>query len=108
MGRDKTGYDCYGLVIECCRRAGTPIKDIHEVKYSLEPEKINDYISEGLNVRRIPEAKIGCIVMTEYERETHIGYLVERGLVIHTTVDKGVRLTPLLALRPNAYYEVIN
>ena len=26
-GRGDGGYDCYGLVLECCRRAGTPIKD---------------------------------------------------------------------------------
>lgn len=108
LGRDKTGYDCYGLVIECCRRAGKPLKDYHKKIFSLPTEEINDYISSGLNLRQIDKAKVGCIVLSEYKGNTHVGYIVEREKVLHATIDKGVKISPLFALHPIAYYEVID
>ena len=108
FGRDKSGYDCYGLVMECCRRAGTPLKDLYGDIVDLPANGVNDYISGGLNVRRIPKPKVGALAYSIYKGNVHVAYIVERNLVIHAIIDKGVRISPLAAIRPIAYYEVTN
>ena len=45
FGRDKSGFDCYGVVMECCKRAGTPLKDLYGGIVDLPAESVNDYIS---------------------------------------------------------------
>ena len=108
FGRDEKGFDCYGVVMECCKRAGTPLKDLYDDIVDLPVDKVNDYISGGLNVKQIKEAKIGAIVYSMYHGNTHVGYIVERGKVLHATIDKGVKITPLIAMHPIAFFEVIN
>lgn len=108
FGRDKNGYDCYGVVMECCRRAGTPLKDLYGGIVDLPADGVNDYISGGLNVREIPAPKAGALAYSIYKGNVHVAYIVERNLVIHAIIDKGVRVSPLAAIRPIAYYEVIN
>lgn len=108
FGRDKNGFDCYGVVMECCKRAGTPLKDLYGDIVDLPADRVNDYISGGLNVKEIPAPKVGCLVYSIYKSNVHVGYIVSRGLVLHATIDKGVKLSPLAALHPIAYYEVVN
>jgi hypothetical protein len=108
FGRDKNGYDCYGVVIECCKRAGTPLKDLYGGIVDLPANRVNDYIRGGLNVKQIPVPKVGGLIYSIYKGNAHVGYIVSRGLVLHATIDKGVKLSPLAALRPIAYYEVVN
>lgn len=107
FGRNKNGFDCYGLVVECCSRAGTPLKDLYDDIVDLPDDGVNDYINGGLNVRQIPTAKVGALVYSSYKGNVHVGYIVERDKVIHATIDKGVRISPLSTLRPIAFYEVI-
>lgn len=106
FGRDKQGLDCYGLIMECCRRAGTPLDEIQPGLVDLPHTEINNYISMGVNVHEISAPKIGAIVLTNYRDNIHVGYIVERGLVLHATIDKGVKLSPLAAMNPIKYYEV--
>lgn len=106
FGRDKNGYDCYGVVMECCRRAGTPLRDLYGGIVDLPADGVNDYISGGLNVREIPAPKAGALAYSIYKGNVHVAYIVERNLVIHAIIDKGVRVSPLAAIRPIAYYEV--
>lgn len=108
FGRDKNGYDCYGVVMECCKRAGTPLKDLYGGIVDLPADGVNDYISGGLNIREIPAPKVGALAYSIYKGNVHVAYIVERNLVIHAIIDKGVRVSPLAAIRPIAYYEVIN
>ena len=108
FGRDKSGFDCYGVVMECCKRAGTPLRDLYGDIVDLPADGVNDYISGGLNVREIAAPKVGCLVYSIYHGNVHVGYIVDRGIVLHATIDKGVKLSPLAALRPIAFYEVIN
>lgn len=108
FGRDKSGYDCYGLCVEMCRRAGTPLKDLYGGIVDLPADGVNDYIRGGLNVREIPEPRAGALAYGTYKGNVHVAYIVERNLVIHAIIDKGVRVSPLAAIRPIAYYEVIN
>lgn len=108
FGRDKNGYDCYGVVMECCRRAGTPLKDLYNGIVDLPPDQVNDYISEGLNVRPISTPKIGSIIETQYHGNVHVGYVVDRGLLLHATYNKGVQVSPLAVFKILGIYEVIN
>ena len=108
FGRDKNGFDCYGVVMECCKRAGTPLKDLYGDIVDLPADRVNDSISGGLNVKEIPAPKVGGLVYSIYKSNVHVGYIVSRGLVLHATIDKGVKLSPLAALHPIAYYEVVN
>ena len=107
FGRDKNGFDCYGVVMECCKRAGTPLRDLRGDIVDLPADGVNDYIRGGLNVKEIPAPKVGAIVYSIYHGNVHVGYIVERGKALHATIDKGVKISPLAALRPMAYYEVI-
>lgn len=108
FGRDKNGFDCYGVVMECCKRAGTPLKDLYGDIVDLPADGVNDYISGGLNVREIDEPKVGALVYSIYKGNAHVGYIISRNCVLHATIDKGVKISPLQALRPIAYYEVVN
>jgi hypothetical protein len=108
FGRDKSGFDCYGVVMECCKRAGTPLKDLYSDIVDLPADKVNEYIAGGLNVRQIDNAKIGALVYSIYHSNTHVGYIVERDKVLHATIDRGVKISPLKAMHPIAFFEVIN
>lgn len=108
FGRDKNGYDCYGVVMECCKRAGTPLRDLYGDIVDLPADSVNDYIIGGLNVREISAPKVGGLVYSIYKSNIHVGYIVSRGCVLHATIDKGVKISPLAALHPIAYYEAIN
>ena len=108
FGRDKNGYDCYGVVMECCKRAGTPLRDLYGDIVDLPADSVNDHIIGGLNVREISAPKVGGLVYSIYKGNVHVGYIVSRGCVLHATIDKGVKISPLAALRPIAYYEVVN
>lgn len=91
-----------------CRRAGTPLKDLYSEIVDLPAEKINDYIKGGINVRRITGPRIGALAYSIYKRNVHVAYIVGKNLALHATIDMGVKLSPLSALRPIAYYEVVN
>ena len=108
FGRDKSGFDCYGVVMECCKRAGTPLKDLYSDIVDLPADKVNEYIAGGLNVRQIDNAKIGALLYSIYHSNTHVGYIVERDKVLHATIDRGVKISPLKAMHPIAFFEVIN
>ena len=107
-GRDRSGYDCYGLVMECCRRCGTPIADPVKDLEKLDANLVNDYINKGINIRRINSPEVGCIVEMSYGGNCHVGFLVARNLVIHCTTNHGVKTTPLGAVKVIDYFEVID
>lgn len=104
-GRGPEAYDCYGLVLECCRRAGTPLRDVWYEKDSVPAEDANDYISAGLNVRRIDRPNAGCLAEMEYNGHLHIGYMIDRDTVLHTT-SHGVHTAGISLMRVCGFYEV--
>ncbi|MCM1218951.1 MAG: C40 family peptidase [Lachnospiraceae bacterium] len=105
-GRDKDGFDCYGLVMECCRRNRTPLRDFFKDIEELDASEVNDYIDKGLNVREIDAPKVGCIVEMNYHGRAHVGFLVARNIVLHATTNHGAKTTPLGAVRTTGFYEV--
>lgn len=105
-GRTKEeGLDCYGLVLECCRRAGTPLTDLdyHSPSFTL-PQA--DDAKPSLNVREVPGPKPGRIVEMDYNGKIHVGYMADMNNVLHAT-DRGVRLSALAALKVRGFYEVL-
>ena len=99
------GFDCYGLVVECCRRAGTPLDDLDYRAPSLSlPEA--DRAKAALNVRAVPGPKPGRIVEMEYGGKSHVGFMADRNNIVHATA-RGVRLTSLASAHVTGYYEVV-
>ena len=107
-GRDKAGMDCYGLVAECCRRAGTPIADpFRELDASIPAEEAMRIRSEAINVEEAAGPAAGRIVYAEMRGRSHVGYLVERDKALHAMEDGLPRVTPLRAFKSPAYFEVL-
>lgn len=105
-GRSKEeGFDCYGVCVEMCKRDGKKLKDPYTIAH-LASDKVSDYISGKINIRKIDRPIIGGLVECTHKGSLHAGYIVGRGLMIHATIDKGVRVTPIAAMKPIAYYEV--
>lgn len=102
-GRGDGGYDCYGLVIECCRRAGTPLRDVWDRECGCDAAQ--DVIALGENVTEVPHAAPGEIAVMDYAGQLHCGYVVDHGLILHTT-EKGVRVTPARAMKVLHFYAV--
>lgn len=106
-GRSKDdGFDCYGLVLECCRRAGTPLVDLDYRSPSFSLSEA-DGMKAGINVRQVPGPKPGRIVEMDYNGKIHIGYLIDYNNVLHTT-ERGARLSALAALKVRGFYEVVS
>lgn len=97
--------NCYGAIVECCRRAGTPLKNpfakLKELAAGLEAPYI-----ENINVEEIPSARAGAIVELKNGPNLHVGYMVSNTLVLHSTRLNGVTVTHIAALHPIKFYEV--
>ena len=105
-GRGDGGYDCYGLVLECCKRAGTPIKDPFQKYEHLPVGAELLYINDYSNIKEINAPKPGAIAECKTGDNLHVAYMVTPQLALHIT-QKGCRVTHICALNPIRYYEVI-
>lgn len=104
-GRDMSGMDCYGLVLECCRRAGTPLRDVRYNGAEIAADTLSFY-THAVNVCPIESAQAGAVIECEYGGNLHIGFLVDTKTVLHMTYE-GMRVSPLLALRNVRFYKVV-
>ena len=105
-GRGDGGHDCYGLVLECCRRAGTPIQDPFQKYEHLPVGAELLYINDYNNIKEINAPKTGAIAECKTGDNLHVAYMVTPQLALHIT-QKGCRVTHIRALNPIRYYEVI-
>lgn len=105
-GRGDGGYDCYGLVLECCRRAGTPLKDPFQKYEHLPVGAELLYINDYNNIQEINAPKTGAIAECKTGVNLHVAYMVTPQLALHIT-QKGCRITHIRALNPIRYYEVM-
>lgn len=105
-GRDINGMDCYGLVLECCKRTGHSLADVVYESDHVSKERLSDYTA-GMNVNEISSPKKYCVVQCEYAGDLHIGFMVDNKTVLHMTYS-GVRLSSLITLKNVKYFEVIN
>ena len=105
-GRGDGGYDCYGLVLECCKRAGTPLKHPFQKYEHLPVGAELLYINDYNNIKEINAPKTGAIAECKTGDNLHVAYMVTPQLALHIT-QKGCRVTHIRALDPIRYYEVI-
>jgi hypothetical protein len=105
-GRGEDGcYDCYGIVIECCRRAGKTLLDPFKKYEHLSVGAELPYISDYNNIREINAPKTGAVAECKTGENLHVAYMVTPTLALHITA-KGCRVTHIRALNPIRFYEV--
>lgn len=106
IGRDP-GTDCYGYVLELCRRNGTPLKDFQFPSGKLHLTEYINYYSQA-NVRQIEanEAREGDLLQCEYEGELHICYILDKQTVTHMTYS-GPRVSPIRFLKNKTFLRII-
>lgn len=103
-GRGPEGMDCYGLVIECCRRAGIHLRDVVYEGSHVSGDSLRNYTG-SMNVRELPFPKKDCILQCTFNNELHIGFMIDKKTCLHMTRE-GARVSPALALRNARFFEV--
>lgn len=89
-GRDKSGMDCYGVVIEFMHRAGIEFPDVFYDRIEGADESVKSTILNGLPVEKIDEPEYGCLVDINLYTGIHVGVYLGGGSFIHATRDMGV------------------
>lgn len=106
FGRDpQKGLDCYGLIIECCKRAGTPLNDVVYETTKCASDFV-DAAKLHVNIKEIAKPRRGALVQCYYNKHMHAGYMLNDVHMLHMTYD-GVRITPVFAVADAKFYEVI-
>lgn len=103
-GRDLTGLDCYGLAIEVEKRYG---KTLQDVVYENHDKALSSKYAPTLNIRKTDFIKEGCLVEIHIKDTLHIGVALGNGLMIHATINQGVRISRIAAYKITAIYEVL-
>lgn len=81
-GRDKAGYDCYGLAIEVARRFGYKLDDVVYDDHALE---LSSEYAPTLNVTPIEKPRAGALLEMQYGDELHVGICLSDREFIHMT-----------------------
>ena len=83
------GTDCFGLVVECCRRIGRPIPDPYVS--SEVPRDAKEWIDERLTGwRRCDGPVVGGIVeLFGMEHPAHVGFVVSETQFLHSLYKTG-------------------
>ena len=102
-GRDKNGYDCYGLCIEVMRRMGYTLND---VEYDSHYLSLSDTHKATLNVHPIDNINEGAIIEIQSGDELHIGVAINENEMIHATYTQGVRISPCRAYNIRGIYGI--
>lgn len=105
-GRDlANGLDCYGLVLECCERNGTPLDDVVYPNIRQTPEDLERY-KVHLNVKEIEAPEVGCVIQALFAGLLHIGFLINKNEVLHMTFD-GVRINRVEQFVKPKFFKVV-
>lgn len=111
-GRDKNGYDCYGLAIEVLRRYGYELKDyLYSEANSDTKNEVYSLAINGIEHTELKNPEIGCIVLLEVRGQPfHVGVYIGSGKIIHASIDRGVVIENLVRWenRIKGYYKVNN
>lgn len=106
-GRDRRGMDCWGLVAECCRRAGTPIADpFGELSGPISEGEAMRVRMQEINAREVGGPAPGRILYCCQGKSSHVAYILEGGKAIHSVIGKGARVSPLRAFPRPRFFEV--
>lgn len=101
-GRDKSGYDCYGLAIEVARRFGYKLDDVYYENHNLELSA--EYIPT-LNTTPRDTPDEGVLIEMQYKNEIHIGVCLNGYDFIHATRN-GVRVNKIGTFKIRGYYGI--
>lgn len=101
-GRDKSGFDCYGLAIEAARRFGYRLNDVIYENHDIELSARN---APTLNVTPIEAPRAGAVIEMETGGELHIGICLNGREFIHMT-RQGCRVNQIGAIKIRGYYGI--
>jgi probable lipoprotein NlpC len=104
-GRDSTGMDCYGLVIEAIRRMGKTVPDAFCTGKGIKTK------TASIPNTKLDKPEEGAVVeMLVMGRPSHIGVCLGDGTFIHAIEKIGVAIEPLSRYRHKikGYYRVNN
>lgn len=103
-GRDLTGLDCYGLVIEVEKRLGKNLIDVWYDNHNIE---LVDEYAPLLNIRETNSIYRGVILEMHTEGGLHLGVALDSKTMIHATINQGVRISRIGYWTVIKKYEVI-
>lgn len=107
-GRGENGYyDCYGIVLECCRRAGKKLIDPFKKYIHLPVGAELPYINDYNNIREIKAPKADTVAECKVGANLHAAYMLTSALALHIN-EHGCRVTHIRALNPIHFYEVLD
>jgi probable lipoprotein NlpC len=111
-GRDASGMDCYGLVIEVLRRQGINIPDVFYSDTNNETnKKILKVLEEGIPNMELQKPEEGAVIeMLVFGEPSHVGVCLGDGTFIHALKKVGVAIEPLSRYRHKikGFYRVNN
>lgn len=89
------GTDCFGLVLECCRRAGRPIPDPYVSSETMVDVK--RWIAERLDGWRRCDGPVvgGVVELRNVEHPAHVGFLVSETQFLHSLRKTGAVISRL-------------
>lgn len=84
------GTDCFGLVVECCKRNGQPIPD--PFTSSEQPMNARQWIAERLGGWRQTDRPVagGVVELRSVEQPAHVGFLLNESQFLHSMEKTGV------------------
>lgn len=103
-GRDMTGLDCYGLVIEVEKRLGKNLIDVWYDNYNVE---LADEYRPLLNIKETKSIYCGVILEMHHNGILHVGVALDQNTMIHATENQGVRISRIGSLPVVHKYEVV-
>ena len=101
-GRDKNGFDCYGLAIEVSRRYGYKLNDVFYEDHNTE---LSDKLKPTLNLYPVERPAGGIIIEMQYGNELHIGVCINAREFIHMT-KSGCRINQIGTIRIRGLYGI--
>ena len=109
-GRGDGCYDCWGLVMECCARAGTPVADPFTEKKApcIRKSDVEEAIAHKLNIAEAECAKEGRILYWSGGAVCMAGYMVTDSEVLHmTAVPSGARVTSASFFKGARFFDAL-
>lgn len=102
-GRDKQGFDCYGLIIFLYKRIGREVPDfwyktVGNKAFDEVKNEIPNFIKSYWQEVNYPEYSDVIMFFDSYGRSTHIGFYLGKDMFIHCDV-RGVEVKKLTGFR---------
>jgi len=111
-GRDASGMDCYGLVIEVLRRMGINMPDVFYPDTRNETNhEILQILENGIPNTKLDKPEEGAVVeILVMGQPSHVGVCLGDGTFIHAMKKIGVVIEPLSRYRHRikGFYRVNN